>query len=184
MVPCRSTGGVPLCASRTPDNDITFPRLPAERSQRQVQRLHIRPRCPGLRIMARTGRFLLLRQLPATCHPPPAAPEGGMSAAPVPPGHQRCRQCGDTPPLEAFEKVYWRACGRAASCRPCMAASRDDRPQIKQIIADFVARMDAPRPEPKYRPPSGPIPPNKRLTAKDFRNIDACRRRKRLGLHK
>lgn len=102
----------------------------------------------------------------------------------VPKGHQRCRQCGDIAPIEAFEAVNWRACGRAASCRPCLAATRDDRAQIKQIIADFVARMDAPRPQPEYKPPSGLIPPHERLTVRDFRNIDASRRRKRLGLHR
>lgn len=102
----------------------------------------------------------------------------------VPKGHQRCRQCGDVAPIEAFEAVNWRACGRAASCRPCMAAARDDREQIKQIIADFVARMDAPRPLPEYKPPSGPIPPQNRRTAEDFRRVDACRRQMRMALGK
>lgn len=109
---------------------------------------------------------------------------GRRKSVPVPAGHQACHRCGDIAPIEAFERVYWRASGRHSSCRPCMAEARDDRAEIKQTIEDMSARLRAPKPQPPYTPPSGPIPPEQRKTAEDFRKIDNARRRQRLWMRK
>lgn len=113
---------------------------------------------------------------------------GKRRPVPTAAGHQQCHQCLIIQPHENFEPSRDRACGIAARCRPCLAAFREDRAAIRQILEESVAGIDAlqyaPTPAPTDRPPLRPIPEAQRKTDGYFLRVDALRRRLRLQRRK
>ena len=107
---------------------------------------------------------------------------GKRRPVPTPDGHQQCYRCLAMKSLADFEPSRERAVGVAASCRPCLTRYRAERAEVRQIVAESLARMDAAQ----YRSNGAIQPPLKRLlphewkTAEYFRGVDAVRRRQRL----
>ena len=107
---------------------------------------------------------------------------GKRRAVPTPDGHQQCHRCLAMKPLADFEPSLERAVGVAASCRPCLTSYRAERAEVRQIIAESIARMDAAqsRFNGVIRPPLERLLPHELETDDYFRRVDAARRRERL----
>lgn len=107
---------------------------------------------------------------------------GKRRAVPTPHGHQQCHQCLAMKPLADFESSRTRAIGVAASCRPCLTRYRAERAEVRQAIAESIARMDAAqsRSNVSIQPPLERLLPQELETDDYFRRVDAARRRERL----